>query len=160
MQETDEDGLKCLGTVPEKKCISLKAMERKCVALDFCWQSNLHDSHVLSGPHGRRERQCVQCAKVRQIEHGGVSDEQQKGSICRHLKRRSRCKECGGNEVCPHGRIKKTCFRCKPVTATSDETEEPDERSDKGFEVILKVISLGSDRNSVASKLMSLHETC
>jgi hypothetical protein len=150
MQETNEDGVICLGTVPKKKCLSVKAIEQKCVALDFYGQSTLHDSLVLSGPHGRRERQCVPCATARQIEHG---DEQQKGSICRHLKRRSRCKECGGNEICAHGRVKNSCYRCKrrnqQVTAPS---EEPDERSDTTFEDILKVISLGSDRNSVASK--------
>ncbi len=68
-------------------------------------------SHVAAGPHGKRGRQCIDCAK--EESEAGITP--LKGCICIHLKRRSRCKICGGYELCVHGRTKKGCRKCKGV---------------------------------------------
>ena len=33
--------------------------------------------------------------------------------ICEHGRRRSECKECGGSQICEHGRIRSKCKECK-----------------------------------------------
>ena len=54
----------------------------------------------------------MECAKERFGE--GIT-QSTKGGICPHLKRRARCNLCGGHEVCEHGKMKKTCFKCRLI---------------------------------------------
>jgi hypothetical protein len=54
----------------------------------------------------------VDCAKDRISEFGELPSIL-KSSICKHFKRRSRCKICDGREVCVHDKMKKNCRQCR-----------------------------------------------
>ncbi len=35
-----------------------------------------------------------------------------KNRLCKHMKKKQRCRECGGNDFCVHGRRKEICIQC------------------------------------------------
>ena len=43
--------------------------------------------------------------------------------ICQHNRIRSQCKECGGGSICQHNRIRSVCKTCK---ADKDDSMPPD----------------------------------
>jgi hypothetical protein len=63
----------------------------------------------------------MECAKER---FGEDITQSTKGGICPHLKRRARCNLCGGRDLCGHGKIKKTCFKCKLIEKQNTSRQE------------------------------------
>ena len=74
-------------------------------------------------PHGRWRRR-VQgvrwCRNLRARSYTLSCKECGGSQICEHGRQRSQCKECGGASICEHGRIRSKCKECRGVKAKAE----------------------------------------
>ena len=77
--------------------------------------------------HGRQRSTCKECGGSI-CEHGRLCKERWVwnlrackecggSQICEHGRQRSRCKECGGSQICEHGRQRYSCKECRAAKA-------------------------------------------
>jgi hypothetical protein len=106
--ESSMSGEQAQATLPPSPEASMSGEQAQCAAQTSKWERSVC-------PHGKSApRHCKPCFREYEefcvinkiIPRGSLFD------FCPHLKQKSRCAECKGVAVCPHGKPRYVCIKC------------------------------------------------